>query len=68
MKVNMAEFNKVITNLQLAKAQGPLLQRALVKEGNAITKNSRIFVGKKTYRLHDSHRVLTHGAKGNHLR
>ena len=64
MRVDMTEFNKVIANLQLAKAQGPLLQRALKKEGDAIVGNSKIFVGKKTWRLHDSHRVLTYGAQG----
>lgn len=64
LKVDMAEFNKVIANLELAKAQGPLLQRALKKEGDAILVNSKIFVGKKTHRLEQSHRVLTYGTTG----
>ena len=64
MKIDMVEFQKVIMNLELAKAQGPLLQKALKKEGEAIVANSKIFVGKKTLRLMQSHRVLTHGAQG----
>jgi hypothetical protein len=64
MRIDMAEFNRVLTNLSIAKEQGPRLQKALVKEGEAIKKNSMIFVGKKTHRLEQSHRVLTYGAKG----
>ncbi len=62
--IAMGEFNAVLANLQLAKGQGPRLQKALVREGNAIVKNSKIFVGKKTHRLEQSHRVLTYGTTG----
>lgn len=67
-RVQIHGYSEILKSLKLNQDQRKNLQEFLEKEAKKIVKSAQQFVHKKTWRLHDSMRVLTGGATGKTVR